>query len=192
VFFFFLQKVNKKSSSHPRSTDILYNKQTIKMTTTTTKRTYSNPLVRIGNWREDEALELVGGVFYLVSSRHRALVFIGSARGIPFSHFFKNPSLSLSLSATASSSSSRDDSHDPRSLYLSLYLCLSLSRRNWRRTSRRRKMALDTWTFCSKDERDVCERFCPCPPKAQHPRFQKGVIAFLLPRRKRMVLNSGR
>jgi len=125
VFFFFLQKVNKKSSSHPRSTDILYNKQTIKMTTTT-KRTYSNPLVRIGNWREDEALELVGGVFYLVSSRHRALVFIGSVRGIPFSHFFKNPSLSLSLSATASSSS-RDDSHDPRSLYLSLYLCLSLS-----------------------------------------------------------------
>ena len=66
------------------------------MTTTTTetatfnKRTYSSSAVRIGNWREDEALELVrskdDGLFSFVC-------FVYSCRGI-----LKIFSLSLTLS----------------------------------------------------------------------------------------------
>ena len=58
------------------------------MTTTTTetttfnKRTYSSSAVRIGNWREDEALELVrlkdDGLFLFVSYTRRGILKIFS------------------------------------------------------------------------------------------------------------------
>jgi len=121
-----------------------------------------------------------GGCFiHLVSSRHFALLFLSSVvlGEFPLLSFFQKSLSSLSLCKRFFIFfffSRRRLTRCVLSLSISVSMSFSL-RRNWRRTSRRRKMALDTWTFCSKDERDVCERFCPCPPKApQHPRrFRK-------------------
>ena len=103
----------------------------------TTKRTYSNPIVRIGNWREDEALELV-----------RRSFFYSCALG----DFFENVSPPSNISpfkflrvTKYARCAKRDRSLailSARGICVPVMFCND--RRNLKRTSRLEEMALDT------------------------------------------------
>ena len=109
--------------------------------TMTTKRTYSNPIVRIGNWREDEALELV----------RRRSFFCGSCtsvRGFFFENVFPVQHFPVQVFARLTRCARRAKRDRSLATLSARGLCVPAmfcnDRRNLKRTSRLKEMALDT------------------------------------------------
>ena len=107
----------------------------------TTKRTYSNPIVRIGNWREDEALELV----------RRRSFFCGSCtsvRGFFFENVFPVQHFPVQVFARLTRCARRAKRDRSLATLSARGLCVPAmfcnDRRNLKRTSRLKEMALDT------------------------------------------------
>ena len=108
--------------------------------TMTTKRTYSNPIVRIGNWREDEALELVRRSFFCGSCT--------SVRGFFFENVFPVQHFPVQVFARLTRCARRAKRDRSLATLSARGLCVPAmfcnDRRNLKRTSRLKEMALDT------------------------------------------------